>query len=158
MGEINYRIIIDEHSQKLVRIPVRFSYSIDTNKVKITSEDGENVKIVGEKKHHEQVQLSFQLAYRFLDYWNHYIRLVDYHSERSGVVKSIRNVDLSKLQDIQARLVVLDPDVLLFLHRASDFINRYSEVAAIIALFALELQVERTYKQLKKIITLRTKE
>lgn len=133
----NYRVVIDEHCQKPIKLPEPFTITVGYNR--IICEDGENVRIRAAGEHLEQMQLSFQLAYRCVDNWNHYLRLVDYQSAESRKVEGITTVDKGNLENQFQRIKDLHFDVLLYLRRASDFLNLYSEIAVITALFGLEL-------------------
>ena len=81
MDKLIYRIALDHHCQKAVKITD--SILINTaNGGKIECRDGEKVVIEADEKDHEKLKVSFQLSYRCVDKWDHYLRLVD-HTEES---------------------------------------------------------------------------
>jgi len=64
-------------------------------------------------------------------------------------MEGVISIDTDALKNRHQSFFGLDHTVLLFLHRASDFINMYSEVALITGLFAFEVQFNITYDQIR---------
>ncbi len=129
---------------------------ISFNKRTITSNDAKTIQMVDSKD--QRLKLAFQLALRYADNWNRHFLLEISTKHKNKKPPEKKAVNIRKLKDMWKNVSKLDDDVLLFLHRASDFTgeyskHQYSEVTAINALFALEMQVTKAYLKLRSTTT-----
>lgn len=149
--EENYRIGVDKYVKEPVQVPPLPRFYYETDGGKITCEDSNGVKITAkDKEQHDKLKVAFQLACRHVDRWEHHFRLLSPEEELEETIKQYEALNDQELKDSFNKLVGLHYTVLLYLHRASDFINRYSEVAVVTALFGLELQVNKIYEKLEE--------
>ncbi len=156
----SYSILIDKPLLEIVEIPNLTSISYKTTGGNITCKDGKTVLIASNKKEELSLKLAFQLALRYAKNWNKRF-LLDVLKEGKDKKLTVRSlaINIRKLKSMSEELSKLDDeDILLFLHRASDFTGeysgrQYSEVTAINALFALEMQVNKAYKKLRSTTT-----
>lgn len=151
MKENTYQISVDTHHLKRAKAVHLRGLSHAVGGAKITS-DGKRVKILAKnKKERERLKVALQVTCRSIDRWKHYFRL----SNKQELAKKIKEKPITarnnnELKRWFGKFYSLNDIVLLFIHRASDFVNVYSETSIINALFALESQVNITYTKVQK--------
>jgi hypothetical protein len=149
--EVTYHITVDRRINEKRTAPHlrELCYDVDNGKIVC---DGKKVTITSnDETHLEKLKVAFQLACRYTDRWAHHFRLsTDEDLLKETEVNLLDIINDRKLEEWCRKLAGLDYTVLLYIHRASDFINLYAEVAVITALFGLELQVNKVYDHLEE--------
>ncbi len=149
----NYIVSIDEPRRKMINIPNLGTAIYKSDKGNIVCKKDTIIQVAFNKKHHRLLKLAFQLALRYADNWNRHFQLKALKKNRNKrSVERSKPVSILKLKYMWTKLSELDEDVLMFLHRASDFTDKYSEVTAVNALFGLEIAINIAYRKFQKYL------